>query len=48
MSLNFVTAELDEIIGTLYWVGDRSQDAKTEWNTDIFNYLSRVDEYDYE
>ena len=40
--------DLDEIIDTLYWVGDRSQDAKTDWNTDIFNYLARVDEYDYE
>ena len=48
MSLDFVTADLDEIIDTLYWVCDRSQDAKTDWNTDIFNYLARVDEYDYE
>ena len=40
--------DLDEIIDTLYWVGDRSCDARSEWNTDIFNYLARVDEDDYE
>ena len=48
MSLDFMTADLREVIDTLYWVCDRSIDAKTDWNTDIFNYLARVDEYDYE
>ena len=39
---------LYEIIDCLYWVSDRSQDARTEWNYDIFDYLARVNEEDYE
>ena len=48
MSLDFMTASTEEIIDTLYWVSDRSTDARTDWNTDIFIWLSRVDEEEYE
>ena len=39
---------LYEIIDCLYWMANRSQDAVSEWNTDIFNYLARINEEDYE
>ena len=48
MSLDFMTADLREVVDTLYWLSDRSQDARTDWNYDIFEWLSRVDEEDYE
>lgn len=48
MSLDFVTADIETIIDTLYWVADRSTDAKTDWNTDIFCRLALVDQEDYE
>jgi hypothetical protein len=48
MSLDFMTASTEEVINTLYWVSDRSTDARTDWNTDIFKWLSRIDEEDCE
>ena len=39
--------DLDEIIDCLYWVADRSEHYSA-WNTDIFDYLARVDENDYD
>lgn len=42
------TDKLYELIDTLYWVSDRSQNARTEWNYDIFDYLRQVNEEDYE
>ena len=47
MSLDFTKADLDEIIDTLYWVSARSEHY-SEWKTDIFNHLARVNEEDYE
>lgn len=47
MSLDYVTADLDEIIDTLYWVSARSEHY-SEWNTDLFNHLARVNDEDYE
>jgi hypothetical protein len=48
MSLDFMTADIREVIDTLYWVSDRSSSARIDWNTDIFEWVSRIDEDDYE
>jgi hypothetical protein len=48
MSIDFMGADLREVIDALYWVSDRSSDARTDWNTDIFEWVSRIDEDDYE
>jgi len=39
---------IDYCLDTLYWVADRSDQARSEWNEDIFNVLSLIKEDDYE
>jgi hypothetical protein len=38
----------ETLINALYWFANRSQNAMHDWNTNIFNQLALIDEYDYE